>query len=328
MRRAHLLIGILAVAIAGCGATVEGVAGGAVEGGLEELAQQEQQRRLASVIADPEIQRATGDMVASLIDAALGELTREERAAAFENALARYTAVVGTELGSSVSQAVAREMRGVLDAELVAPDQLEELSASVSAGLARGLAVGLREEVGPATREVIREDVAVAMAEALDDERLQAALGRAARTMAREAVIGATEAMAEGQEHRRGGGFRENLRGLFEQGEDVAQWSVAAVVLLVVFAVLAIGALLIAARRARRDARRTRQALTTMVSAIEHTEDRAWSPELQAILREAYRGQDSPELVRSILREDPSLGRRVREAKERVDAKRTEAPAE
>lgn len=325
--RARIRFAILALAVSGCGATVEGVAGGAVEGGLEELAEQEQQRQLATVIADPAIQRATGQMVAELVDAALGELTREERAAAFEDALARYTAVVGTELGSSVARAVAQEMQGVLDAPLVAPDRLEELSAGVAAGLARGLAAGLREEVGPATREVIREDVAVAMEEALD-ERLQAALGRAARTMAREAVIGATEAMAEGQEHRGGGGFRENLRGLFEQGEDVAQWSVAAVVLLVLFVVLAIGALVIAARRARRDARRTREALTTMISAIERAEDRAWSPELHTILRDAYRGHASAELVRSILREDPSLGRRVREAKERVDAKRTEAPAE
>ncbi len=325
--RASLRIGILALAISGCGATVEGVAGGAVEGGLEELAEQEQQHRIATVIADPAIQRATGQMVAELVDAALGELTREERAVAFEGALARHTAVVGTELGSSVARAVAAEMQGVLDAPLVASDRVEELSASVAAGLARGLAVGLREEVGPATREVIREDVAVAMEEALD-ERLQAALGRAARTMAREAVIGATEAMAEGQEHRGGGGFREDLRGLFEQGEDVAQWSVVAVALLVLFVVLAIGALVIAARRARRDARRTREALTTMMGAIERTEDRAWSPELHAILKEAYRGQASAALVRSILREDPSLGRRVREAKERVDAKRTEAPAE
>jgi hypothetical protein len=327
MRAAHLFHVLVLLALSGCGASVEGLAGGAVEGGLEELAQQERQRQLASVIADPEIQRATGEMVATLVGAAVGELTREERTAAIEDALARYSAVVGTELGSSVAQAVAREMRAALDEPLVAPDQLEQLSASVATGLARGLAVGLREEVGPATREVIREDVAVAMEEALD-ERLQAALGRAARTMAREAVIGATEAMAEGQEHRRGGGFRENLRGLFEQGEDVAQWSVAAVILLVVFALLSIGALLIAARRARRDARRTRSALTTMVGAIERAEDRAWSPELHAILREAYRGEDSAELVRSILREDPSLGSRVREAKERVDAKRTEAPAE
>lgn len=327
MRAGRLSIGILALAIAGCGATVEGAAGGAVEGGLEELAEQEQQRQLASVIGDPEIQRATGEMVAALMDAALEELTREERAAAFEDALARYSAVVGTELGSSVSEAVAQQLQDSLDGSLGSSDQLEELSASVAAGLARGLAVGLREEVGPAMREVIREDVAIAMEEALDD-RLQAALGRAARTMAREAVIGATEAMAEGQEHRSGGGFRENLRGLFEQGEDVAQWSVAAVVLLVVFAVLAIGALVVAARRARTDARRTRQALSTMITAIEGAGDREWSPELHAILKEAYRGQDSPELVRSILREDPSLGRRVRQAKERVDAKRTEAPAE
>lgn len=314
----HPLVALSILFTTGCGAFAGTAAESAVEGGLEAAAQQEQQRQIASVLADPHIQRATGDMVASILDAAINAVTREERAAAFEDALARYTAVVGTELGSNITRSITQELEGVLDAQRMAPNQLDTLSASMAEGITRGLATGLREDVGPAVREVIREDVAVALEEALD-ERLQAALGRAARTMAHEAVIGATQAMqAEG---RGGGGVRSDFRGFLEQGESAAQWAVVAVVLLVVFALIALIVLAIAARRARRDARTTRSQLDTMVSAIQGTEDRAWSSELRGILREAYSGRDSPELLRSILREDPSLRSRVREAAERVEAK-------
>lgn len=328
MRRLHGLLLILGISTSACGAFAGQATEAAVEEGTEQLAQQEQQDQLASLLADPNIQRATGDLVASVLDASIREVTSEERADALEEALARYTAVVGEELGSSVARAVSREMEAVLDAEMIGPDRLVEISASVSQGITEGLAVGMREEIGPAMREMIRDDIAVAVEEALD-ERLEAALGRAARTMAREAVIGATEAMAEGQEGRRGGGVRGDLRGLFEQGEDVAQWGTAAVILLVVFALLAISALAYWAWRSRRDARRNREALSTMVGAIERVEDREWSPELLAILRDAYRGRDSSDLVRSLLREDPSLKRRVREAADRAGIKPpTESPAE
>lgn len=326
MRRLLVIVFISVIALSGCGAVAGQAAESAVEEGTEQIAQREQRAQIASVLGDADIQRATGELVASVLDAAFQELTREERGAALEEALARYTGVVGEELGASVTEAVLRQMEGVLDAP--AAERLEAISASMSAGIAEGLSRGLRDEVGPALREVIREDVAVAIEEALD-ERLEAALGRAARTMAREAVIGATEAMAEGQEGRRGGGVRSDLRGLFEQGEDVAQWGTAAVLLLVLFAVLAIGALAYWAWRSRRDARRNREALSTMVGAIERVEDREWSPELLEILRDAYRGREGSDLVRSLLREDPSLKRRVREAADRAGIKPpTESPAE
>jgi hypothetical protein len=305
---------LLASLLLGCGATrgfVADTAAAAVDEGVGELSQEEQRDELARILGDRELRRETREIARELVDAAISSATTEERAEAVTGLLRRFGTITGTEIGVHTGRSLATTMVAQLDEALAnlstegSRERIALLTATVTRTLLEVFADGMRDHVGPAMREVVRQDVALGIEQALD-ERLTDAFANTSRIVAREAVIGAGEGLEELEER---GDIRllRSMSGTLEEGEDLAEAAVFGVGLLIGLLAAGIVLAVIALRRAKRGAGRTRDALLTLITAIKGTEREEWSGELCDALKRGLRDNEGAELVRDILRARPDL---------------------
>jgi hypothetical protein len=177
---------------------------------LDTLSDPEIQRRMQRLLADPQTRAVQQALVAGLLDGALASLSDTARA---ERIGALATQAM-TGLVRELSADLAEGTSSVLTAAMAPAHQreLEKLVGALVAAAFRSAAQGLQDaemgkqlagaltgQIGPALRQALRDEVAPGLAEALENPELNKALGKTARTLGREMVLGATEALAQTQ---------------------------------------------------------------------------------------------------------------------------------
>lgn len=315
----------------------------ATRSALDELTSPEARRQVAALLTDPQVSAATQALSRDITGALLDEVTEEERAARIGDALEQYATrlsrVVSAAIATQLVDVAPELMRGVLEAaaseqgrerleavgEALADGLGSELTrgvlraasaergraqlATIGGALAQGvgveLAASLRSDLGPALRETLRRDVAVGLAEVLESERFDAALGRAARTLGREAVLGAEDALLE---------IRARPESALGRLGETAEAGTALLERL--SAALGIGAALLLAgliwslvrqRRMRAESRHREAALLLLASIIKVAQDKPWATELRDLLREQIRDQPGALELRRLLAEHLEL---------------------
>jgi hypothetical protein len=161
----------------GSAAVARGAVPAAVDTTLDKLQEPHAREQLAEIFGSPEMKRA-------MIDLSEG-----------------ITEGVGEGLGSdAMSASMTRLMRQLARSFVLAiAESMPALSAAVQKAIA--------EDWGPAVTTLVRKDLAPSLAELLDAPEMQAAVGKTTREVARQAVLGSNEALAElGEKQKSHGG--------------------------------------------------------------------------------------------------------------------------
>ncbi|WP_437607744.1 hypothetical protein WMF20_43600 [Sorangium sp. So ce834] len=262
----------------------------AIDEGLRKLEEAETQRRVARMMASPEIRAAQRQLVAGLIDGTLASLSEEDRAARVDELTAQYArGVVRSAMRGALDEDGRRELQRAAGSLVEA--SVRQLKESLDeADLGPSVAAAMREQLGPALRAVIAEDLGPGVTSLLGGEEFQRALGKTARVVAREMVAGANDALIEAQQRgeRRDDSMLSRIGHLADQGAQLVStitWLLgAAAVALAVWVTM----LLVQRKRYRADIERRARA-RLLLEAIEATEGKPWSDELLAALEDRFR---------------------------------------
>ncbi|XXX75628.1 hypothetical protein WMF30_49055 [Sorangium sp. So ce134] len=269
----------------------------AIDEGLRKLEDAEIQRRVARMMASPEMRAAQRQLVAGLIDGTLASLSDEGRAARIDELTAQYTrgvvrSAVGGALDGALDEDARRELRRVTGSLVEA--SVRQLRESLDeADLGPSVAAALREQLGPALQAVIAENLGPGVTSLLGSEDFQRALGATARVVGREMVAGANDALTEAQQRdgRRDGSMLSRIGHLADEGAQLVStitWLIGAVaVALAVWVTL----LLVQRRRYRVETEQRARA-RLLLEAIEAAEGKPWSDELLAALEDRFRTEE------------------------------------
>jgi hypothetical protein len=283
----------------------------AVAAGVDALDDPEIKRRIQRLMATPEMRRIEQELVAGMVDGTLAALSEEERAERFaalmKKAMTDILRGAVRELEPRMAEMTRGTINGALDAALDpgrqrALDSLVEglvksSIRSAAAGLheaeiGKNLASAITEQLGPALKQILREDLAPSLAELLNNEEFQRALGETARMLARETVLGVTEALAHTQKPKDDGSILARVTELIHQGARL--FGSAAWVLLLVIVTLVIWTikLLVQSRRYREESDRRAATARLLVEATQAAEGKSWSSELIGVLMERIRVEE------------------------------------
>ena len=263
----------------------------AIESGIDTMSDPVTRRRLERILASPEMRDLQRDIVAGLLDGTLTTLTekeREERISAFTTraltGTLRLLAAEAPPLGAGLTRGA---VNGALDAALSPArsgkiaDQLglvmgQSVEAAAGAfkkaAVAKEISSAMTDDLGPAMRKTLADNVGPGLAAALQNEDFQRALGTTARTLGRELTLGVTEALAQQKPPPDTGSVLSSLTGLAHQGAQLFG-SAAWVLVLVICALFAwILKLLAQARRYRADADRKAQSARLLEDAAHDAE--------------------------------------------------------
>lgn len=285
-------------------------AGRATQSTVDQLAEPRTREVMAEFLSDPEVQGAARDISATIAGGIVDEVAQPERLERVGASLDDFLAVAAGSAGTRAAEAFAARSPEVTRAFLGAASteqgraQVSAVAGAVTQGVARSLSQEIEREIGPAMREVIRTDISKAVAEGLDDN-VNEALGRTARTISREVVLGSQEALAElgSREGSVLGGVRRSAKlgiGLFKLLSLLF-----GVGLIVLFALYL--RTLLKERRFERVSEDREAALLLLASTIKVAHGRPWGAELRELLREEMRDEPAAETIRKLLREHPEL---------------------
>ena len=271
------------------GPVAEKVTKSAVESSLETLAQQENQRRLGTILGSPDVQKGarslTSAITAGVIDGVLGtNLTRK---------LTDGSNELGPKLGRSMREHIAPGVAAItgqaVDAALTSAlarkhvNETEHMVGSVTHAAMRGVGEGLAQDVGPALAHtiqndlgpaighVIAHDIAPAVAQAMHTPEMREAVSALTYDIAHQLVLGS----AEGVETSRADQAQQGEEGLLDRlgGQVALGYAIA------VFVAFAFGSLLVVlgvmivrtqrhTRKLEEEGRRREQAMMAMIREI------------------------------------------------------------
>ncbi|MFO0591467.1 MAG: hypothetical protein U0441_28215 [Polyangiaceae bacterium] len=264
----------------------------AIESGIDTMSNAATRRRLEQILASQEMRDLQRDIVAGLLDGTLNTLSdkdREERMSALTTrALTGTLRLLSAEVAPLGAGLTRGAVNGALDAALnparseKIADQLglvmgESVEAAAGAfkkaAVAKEISSAMTDDLGPAMKKTLAENVGPGLAAALQNEEFQRALGTTARTLGRELTLGVTEALAQQKPPPDTGSVLSSLTGLAHQGAQLFG-SAAWLLVLVICALFAwIVKLLAQARRYRADADRRAQSARLLEDRA-HDEER------------------------------------------------------
>lgn len=277
----------------------------AVETSLEKLEDPRTRARIAALMATPEMQQAVRELVASVSQGALQGLSSDEMAGYTDKLVGQFSHALALAIARDFGAATDGLVRHSVDTALdeatsgAARAKMERLAAAVTSSVMRSAASTLPEsvgpalqkalvdEMGPALRDVMQRDVAPGMAAMIRSPDFQAALSDTTRQVAREAVLGSNEGLAELSEKRKReqGGMPLGAVGAFFAART---WLL---VLLIAAAVFSIPITWlwrerVAARRYRDDAERRNARAAALLGAMEASDQGVPPSRLLQMLRE------------------------------------------
>jgi hypothetical protein len=205
--------------VSGCGmpiikeATKQATAG-ALDQGIVSLEDAKTRQRVADLVASPEMQAAMRDIAAGFTNGVTGSLSNEEtlrRLALLTNVLATTAARAAVDatladVGSAENQRRMQEM-AVGTATAATRAAMQEMSTQLAA---------MMMSLGPVLRTTLSEDVAPGMRDVLGSNDVRGALSGVAFEMARQAVLGSNQAMADLEKTRKKTGMIARIGGMFE----------------------------------------------------------------------------------------------------------------
>ncbi|MEZ4428795.1 MAG: hypothetical protein R3A51_14025 [Nannocystaceae bacterium] len=350
--RARWHAGLVALAlVAGCANASENIARRAtpasIRAALESLSEPENRRLLNDLMDNPEVRQAAHELAESITKGVLDGLTDEARAKKLQDVsdafVRRLAKAVGESLEAEVTPRVVellrRSVEQTLDAAL--SDDVRRDAQSMVQGITRvavstmtqTVADGLRDDIGPATRDVLVRDIGPALEQVIAenigraleqviterlakavDASLESTLKPAARELSREAAHGVVLGLHEGLVDLEGrpepavvGTIAGRFHDVLDRGEKVT--GMIAWILAILALILALWLARTYLERRREQERRLRfeRGLLHLMTVIKKAEDRPWSSELRHMIKERARSSGDAEAVNELLRQRSDL---------------------
>lgn len=283
-----------------------------VDASLDKMGDPLTQRRIQELMASPQLHAIERDLVGGLVDSSMTALSDKERAerigALATKAMTGIVQGAMSELGPAMAQATSGAMNGALDAAFSPAHQraLENLVGGLVAStlravtselqhtdLGKNMASAITDQLGPALGKALREEVAKGLAEVLKNEELKRELGATARMLAKEMVIGATEALAQTQQPRAAdGSLLSRVTELAHEGARLFGSAAWLLLLIIVALVVWTVKLLSQSRRYREEADRRAATSRLLSEATKAAEGKPWSDELIGVLKERLSAEE------------------------------------
>jgi hypothetical protein len=274
----------------------------------------ENQRLFGHLLQLPEVQDAARLVGAGLVEGVVAGAPDGDREATIRRvtdqfvgslmqAVRQHIGEVSPQFGALAAGAVDSMIR-----EGLAPRNAEQIDGFVNAlthTLASSLAQGIRGELGPAIRDALTHDVGPGLNEMLKSGGLDNSLERASRDVARGAVLGLDDALTQLDTKQKNGqknSLLGRLSGAANTGIQFTTIVAATLGLAVLGLVLWIVKLMAQTRRDQAEASRREAAMTMIAEALRATEGKAWSPELQEVLRAQMRDPETAGYFQDLLR--------------------------
>jgi hypothetical protein len=304
---------LLAVVVAGCAGTIGSAAGAVprpvIEQSLDTLDDPETQRAIADVLSSPEYRDATRALLGNVTDGALDALSEEERRTRLGELTDAFVAKMSESLGEAmrrdlapaIATVAARTMDRAITEALSEDNRalLAQTVAEIARGVVVALAASLREELAPALRDL------------LEDEEVKQAIGGTAREISREIIIGLDDGFREIERRDERGARPDTILSRVQDfaNEGVGLMQIGLIALAGVAAVLAIWLvfLVVRSRSAAAENRRREAAVLSLLEAVKSAERKPWGAELRGLLRESFRDNERAEYLRQVLRQNRHL---------------------
>jgi hypothetical protein len=310
---------LLLLGATGCGHLVKEVpkaaVPGVIEGGLKGMDDAENQRRLAKILASPEIKVIQKEMVADLLDGSLAALGEPERVARVGDVTSRYAASLlhgfSVQVAPELAAVTTNTMRGMMGGALSPENQreMQRLMGSVvqasfepvmkslsEAELGNALSGALTKQLGPAMRQMMREDLGPGIAESLSTPEVKRALGDMAHVLGREMVLGVNEGMAATQEGRSSKSSDPSLLAsagtLAKDGVTAARLLPFLLLAIVIGLGLWVWRLKGQTRQYRTETERRAETTRALTEALRAAEGKPWSGELCTALEDRFRDDE------------------------------------
>jgi hypothetical protein len=274
---------------------------------LRSLGESDNQRMVLELLRSPEMREATRLLTSQIADGALDSLSEPERAARVEGMLNEYIASLTGSISRSLALGMRRDLgpavavmvREAVGATLreVMRDGYQRDLERVAAGLTRatmaaaaqGVSEGMRQSLGPSLHGALR------------DPEVAGDVGLFARTIAREAVLGSNEAMAQIQRQAERGG-RTTLLGRLTQVERIITIGGVAAIALSVALALWVVRLIMRSRRIQAESESNAASALMFAEAIRAAEGRPWAGELTEMLQRRLGGDEMKKILDRVLK--------------------------
>lgn len=307
---------LLVGACVACGGSLRDMAGAAaggatpavIDSGLATLNDPETRAQIAELVASPEVERATQQLVANLADGMLAALTEEERAGRISDASKAFVLEMATSVGLAMRQSIGPEVVRMVSQSVDASLQralsdsnqarMQDMIGAVVQESVSALAISMNTELRPMLRAMLREDVGAALRDGLRDPQTQAALGATMRIFTRQAVLGMQDGFEEIDRRQEAGRGRDTLltrmQMLVPDSSNVMRYSVVGLGLAMVVLVVWLLRTRAKASAAAAESERQQAALIALTEAIKATEDQPWNKDLVGALQRTLSDRDSP----------------------------------
>jgi hypothetical protein len=288
---------------------------GVIEGGLEGLDDPVNKRRLAHILASPEMKVIQRELVADILDGSLAALGEPERVERVGVVTSRYAASLlhgfSRDVAPELSTATSTTMHGVMGVALSAENQrqmqrlvgslvqasVEPIAKGLSdAELSSSMSGALTKELGPAIQNVLRDNLGPGLAEALSSDEVKRALGNTAHALGREMILGANEGLASVQEGKSSKSSDPSVLASFsslaQQGVTAGRffpWVAAAVAVLLGVWVWRLRG---QTTRYRTEGEQRAETTRVLTEALGAAEGKPWSGELFTALEDRLRSDD------------------------------------
>ncbi len=280
----------------GCGAVHElgkSATSGALDAGIEGVAQPANQQKLVESIDSERVEDATKRLADGIVDGALATFADPERRANLESLATSAMRPVGESMESAVARGLDAALARFFSAQT--QRQLEVVVRGLIDATVIQVADTLLARFGPG-------------------EVRDANLASSMRIVAREAALGfqdavdvSTKEKASGDTTKHEGNVLTAVNSAAEAGKSLV-WITAGTVAALL---IAVGVMLLATLRSRRVHRselaERDAALLLLAQVIKSTEDRPWSGELREALKDTLRDADGADYVRKLIRKKKEL---------------------
>ncbi|AKU99045.1 hypothetical protein AKJ09_05709 [Labilithrix luteola] len=285
---------MFSVGACGCASSIRGASAEAARGGtpaaaesaLDKLEDVRTQERIAAVMRAPEMQGAMRELGAGLSQGVVERLSSDEMNARIDELVSRFTRAVVT---SVEAEALSDTNKAELErfASAVTATVLRATSTEFPHSVGPALHRAIVDELGPALRESMHNDLGPGVVALLHSPELKAALGETAHDVAKHAVLGSNEGLAELAEktrHNEGG----SPLGVFGEFFGKRTWLLAVLVTALVFGVPLVWLWRErrADRRYRDEAVRRNARAAALLDAMEASGEDASSRRILEMLRE------------------------------------------
>ncbi len=293
----------------------------AIHASLDTLDTAATRRQILDILGSPEVQTAAQLLMARLTDGALDALTSADRAKRITALSTGFVTTIAesvsqslhTSLGPEIALMVSNSMDAALQ-QALSPENQARMASLVAAVLERSvitLAASVNSGLRPTMRTVLREDIGPALRDALRDKDTQQGLADTMRLLTRQAVLGMQDGFAEIDARTKAGSgpptLMSRLQVLAADGSTLTRWI--AVVLAILVALLAVWLFRTRTRvsHATKETARRESALLSLAQALKATEARPWSHELREVLDEALRDDEKAEYLHELWRKNKAV---------------------